>query len=109
VPLDSLLLGSEFTRPLKLPAGPLISSAITWLAQKLGGGVSVNVGGKDPHILAPLIAAAQVINVSLPGQASDLQAPQEDLRLFDAGLVSSWTGGCRGWGYTASCIASCIA
>jgi hypothetical protein len=56
--------------------------------------VSVNVAGKDPHILAPLIAAAQVVNVSLPGHAPDLQAPAEDLRLFDAGLVSSWTGGC---------------
>lgn len=100
MPLDSLVLGSEFARPLKLPAGPLISSAITWLAQKLGGGVSVNVGGKDPHILAPLVAAAQVINVAQPGHAPDLQAPAEDMRLFDAGLVSSWTGVWEAWACT---------
>lgn len=92
ISLDSLVLGSEFTRPLKLPAGPLISSAVMWLAQKLGGGVSVSVGGKSPHILAPLIAAAQVVHVAVPGQEPDLQSPHEDMRLFDAGLVSTWTG-----------------
>lgn len=92
IALDSLVLGSDFARPLKLPAGPLISHAITWLANKLGGGVSVNVTGQQPFILAPLIAAAQVVNVAPRGQEPDLLAPVEDLRLFDAGLVNTWTG-----------------
>lgn len=91
IALDSLVLGSDFARPLKLPAAPLISHAITWLAHKLGGGVSVNVSGQQPFILAPLIAAAQVVNVAPRGQEPDLLAPVEDLRLFDAGLVNTWT------------------
>lgn len=92
VSFDSLVLGSDFIRPLKLPAGPLLSHAISWLAHKLGGGVSVNVAGKQPHIRAPLIAAAQVVQVALPGQQCDLLAPVEDMRLFDAGLVNRGTG-----------------
>lgn len=92
ITLESLVLGSDFARPLKLPAAPLISHAITWLAHKLGGGVSVNVTGQQPFILAPLIAAAQVVNVAPRGQEPDLLAPVEDLRLFDAGLVNTWTG-----------------
>jgi hypothetical protein len=95
IPLDSLVMGSDFARPLKLPAGPLISRAITWLAHKLGGGVSVNVSGQQPSILAPLIAAAQVVNVAPRGQQPDLLAAVEDMRLFDAGLVNTWTGALR--------------
>lgn len=92
VQLDSLVLGSDFVRPLNLPASPWISHAVTWLAHKLGGGVSVDVTSKQPHILAPLIAAAQVVHVAQPGQQPDLLAPVEDMQLYDAGLVNTWTG-----------------
>jgi hypothetical protein len=92
VPFDSLVLGSDFTSPLKLPAGPLLGHAITWLAHKLGGGVSVDVAGQQPHIRAPLIAAAQVVHVAQPGQQCDLLAPVEDMRLVEPGLVNRWTG-----------------
>lgn len=93
VSLDSLVLGSDFMRPLNLPSSPFISQAISWVAQKLGGGVSVRVGGQQPHILAPLIAAAQVVHVAAPGQQPDLQQFHEDMTLYDCSLVSSWTGG----------------
>lgn len=85
IAFDSLRFGSDFERALKLPTSPLLNQAISWLAAKMGGGVSVHVGGKRPHILAPLIAAAQVVNVAQPGQQPDLRAPHEDMRLFDTG------------------------
>lgn len=92
IAFDSLSFGSDFERALKLPTSPLLNQAVSWLAAKMGGGVSVHVGGKRPHILAPLISAAQVVNVAQPGQQPDIRAPHEDMRLFDTGLVSRWTG-----------------
>lgn len=92
VQFDSLMLGSDFVRPLKLPARALLSQAIQWVANKLGGGVSVNVDAKQPYILAPLIAAAQVVHVAQPGQQLDLRAPHEDMRLYDPRLGNLWTG-----------------
>ncbi|KAF6235946.1 hypothetical protein COO60DRAFT_1709469 [Scenedesmus sp. NREL 46B-D3] len=64
VSFDGLCLGSEFCRPLKLPAGTLLSKASMWLVSKMGSGVQLDTSGSCPHILAPLIAAAQVVNVS---------------------------------------------
>eukprot|EP00879_Flechtneria_rotunda_P002897 GHRR01003113.1.p2 GENE.GHRR01003113.1~~GHRR01003113.1.p2 ORF type:complete len:192 (+),score=51.53 GHRR01003113.1:1108-1683(+) len=85
---DSLMLGSEFQRSLKLPAGAILGRAVTWLVQKMGGGVQLRPVGDNPHILAPIIAAAQVINVSQPGQEpTDLLNVEEDMTLFDATLV----------------------
>lgn len=68
VGLDSLMLGSDFERPLKLPAGGLLSKASMWLVQRMGSGVQLNTAGANPHILAPLIAAAQVGTLSRGNQ-----------------------------------------
>uniref|UniRef100_A0A383VBM9 Domain of unknown function at the cortex 1 domain-containing protein n=1 Tax=Tetradesmus obliquus TaxID=3088 RepID=A0A383VBM9_TETOB len=92
VSFDGLCLGSEFSRPLKLPAGALLSKASMWLVSKMGSGVQLDTSGPTPHILAPLIAAAQVVNVSKPGQEPNMLDVEEDMTAFDAGLVGSWSG-----------------
>eukprot|EP00878_Enallax_costatus_P023186 GHUV01024650.1.p2 GENE.GHUV01024650.1~~GHUV01024650.1.p2 ORF type:complete len:334 (+),score=107.30 GHUV01024650.1:4074-5075(+) len=92
VPVDSLMIGSEFSRPLKLPASALIIRATQWLINKLGSGVQLNPVGDKPHILAPLITAAQIVNVSLPGQQPDLLTAEEDMTSHDSCLVSGWAG-----------------
>ncbi|KAF6248268.1 hypothetical protein COO60DRAFT_1707179 [Scenedesmus sp. NREL 46B-D3] len=91
-PFDGLCLGSEFCRPLKLPAGTLLSKASMWLVSKMGSGVQLDTSGSCPHILAPLIAAAQVVNVSEPGQEPGMLEAKEDITAFDASLVGSWSG-----------------
>jgi hypothetical protein len=63
-----------------------------WLVSKMGSGVQLDTAGPSPHILAPLIAAAQVVNVSKPGQEPDMLEAEEDMTAFDAGLVGSWSG-----------------
>ena len=41
-----------------------------------------------PYVLAPVVAAAQEINVAQPGEEPDPSQPiAEDMRLFDADLV----------------------
>lgn len=92
VPFDALMIGSEFMRPLKLPASSLLVRATQWLIHKMGSGVQLNPTGDHPHILAPLIAAAQTIHVSLPGQQPDMLTAQEDMTLYNSSLVSSWSG-----------------
>ncbi|KAF6260676.1 hypothetical protein COO60DRAFT_877281 [Scenedesmus sp. NREL 46B-D3] len=92
VSFDGLCLGSEFCRPLKLPAGTLLSKASMWLVSKMGSGVQLDTSGSCPHILAPLIAAAQVVNVSEPGQEPGMLEAKEDMTAFDASLVGSWSG-----------------
>lgn len=44
----------------------------------------------QPYLLVPAIAAAQVVNVSLPGQEPDpSRMVSEDLALFDKELMTS--------------------
>ena len=46
-----------------------------------------------PYLLVPAIAAAQVVNVSLPGQEPDpSRMVSEDLALFDEELMTSKGG-----------------
>eukprot|EP00775_Hariotina_reticulata_P011814 gene11814-11958_t len=92
VPFETLMLGSEFDRPLQLPAAKLLTAAATWLVQRMGSGVTLNAAGPQPFILAPLIAAAQVVNVALPGSQPSLLEAEEDMTLADGSLVGS-TGG----------------
>lgn len=43
-----------------------------------------------PYLLAPVLAMAQLVNVSEPGQQPDLSQPiTEDMRLFDPSLTDS--------------------
>jgi hypothetical protein len=98
VSLNSLMLGSDFARPLVLPASPLLTSAALWLVRKMGGGVQLEPHGASPHVFAPLIAAAQVVNVARPGsEPVDLCCVQEDMTCFDASLkCRSGACGCAG-------------
>eukprot|EP00882_Tetradesmus_deserticola_P027925 GHRQ01031071.1.p1 GENE.GHRQ01031071.1~~GHRQ01031071.1.p1 ORF type:complete len:145 (-),score=73.64 GHRQ01031071.1:71-505(-) len=82
-----------------MPAGALLSKASMWLVSKMGSGVQLDTSGSCPHILAPLIAAAQVVNVSKPGQEPSMLDAEEDMTAFDASLVGGWSGkaltGCK--------------
>lgn len=106
VPFDSLMIGSEFSRPLKLPASSLLLRATQWLISKMGSGVQLNPTGDQPHIFAPLIGAAQTINASLPGQQPDLLEAEEDMTLYDSSLVSGWSGKAMSPGKRRSFFAS---
>jgi Protein of unknown function (DUF1769) len=93
VPFDSLLLGSEFSRPLRLPAPGFIARASAWLAARMGGGVRLNPTGSSPSILAPFIAAAQAVHVAKPGCEPPLLEAGEDMTaLGDATLCSPGGG-----------------
>ncbi|KXZ48703.1 hypothetical protein GPECTOR_26g606 [Gonium pectorale] len=97
LPLDSVVTGQEFARPFRgLPAAWFIENVILSLARQLSP--SVRVGPlSSPSLLMPLIAAAQLVNVSEPGCQPPAMACPEDVRLFCPQLAASRaTAGGRG-------------
>lgn len=59
------------------------------LAKKISP--SMDIGPlSTPYLLAPVLALAQLVNVSAPGDEPDPSQPTpEDLRLFDPSLTNS--------------------
>ncbi|KXZ48704.1 hypothetical protein GPECTOR_26g607 [Gonium pectorale] len=80
--LESVVTGQEFPRPLRhLPAAWFVENVMINLAQQLNP--SLRVGPlSSPHLLMPLIASAQLVNVSEPGCQPHVMACPEDVRLF---------------------------
>ncbi|KAI8474338.1 MAG: hypothetical protein J3K34DRAFT_408218 [Monoraphidium minutum] len=83
VALDDLKLGSEWGRPLRLPAPYVTAPALAFIAARMGGGLEIEARGASPRVLSPLIAAAQVVHVAPPGrEPADPLAAHEDTRLL---------------------------
>lgn len=85
---DEVLTGQEFARPAKqLPAKWLVETVLIQLARKISP--SMVIGPLSaPHVLAPLVAMAQEINVAKPGRQPDpCSAVSEDMRLVCPQLV----------------------
>lgn len=65
--------------------------------RRLGGGLDLRLRGDAPHIVGNLAAAAQLLNVSLPGQEPlRMEDVKEDTRLLLGGAALA--GGCRARG-----------
>lgn len=88
IAFDDLMTGQQFSRPFRqLPAQWLLQGLIS-AARALSP--SLVIGDLDaPSLLAPVVATASCINVSLPHQAPSLAAePVEDMRLV-AGVTGA--------------------
>jgi len=94
VSLDSMVCGAFQDQPLQLHASLsiLLDRAAAWIEHAIGGGTQAKTSGSRPCLSATLIAGAQVVNVSLPGDEPGLMTVTEDMTLFDPALVSRWTG-----------------
>eukprot|EP01083_Nonionella_stella_P081595 224831_1 len=82
---DRLYTGQVFDQPFtKLPGQFLIAGAIKVL-KALAPSLKGDIHSKTPHMISPLASAAQVFQISRPGEEIPLpQEPQEDLSLLDA-------------------------
>ncbi|KXZ48705.1 hypothetical protein GPECTOR_26g608 [Gonium pectorale] len=80
--LDSVVTGQEFSRPFRrLPAAWFVEHVLIGLARQVSP--SMRVGPlSSPSLLMPLIASAQLVNVSEPGTQPPAMACPEDVRLF---------------------------
>jgi len=80
---DRLYTGQIFDAPfVNLPGHLLISGAIK-VVRSLAPAVVANIDSTTPHMISPLASAAQVIEVSKPGEERPLpEEPQECLDLM---------------------------
>ncbi len=73
---------------------------------RLGSTLHMQLRGDKPHVIGPLCAAVQMLNVSRPGEEPDLATATEDTRLLlgeeamQGALVcvvctGEFVGGCR--------------
>lgn len=82
VSLEDLEYGSWFSRPLRFPAPMIVGPALHWLSARLGSTLHMQLRGDHPHVIGPLCAAVQTLNVSMAGEEPDMVAAQEDTRLL---------------------------
>ncbi|CAL8462122.1 g1653 [Coccomyxa elongata] len=88
--VEDVVSGQEFKRqPKNLPAMWLVDKVLIRLAKKISP--SMDIGPLSaPYLLAPVLALAQLVNVSAPGDEPDpCQPTPEDLRLFDPSLTNT--------------------
>ncbi|KAK9907705.1 hypothetical protein WJX75_008523 [Coccomyxa subellipsoidea] len=86
--VEEVVTGQEFERrPKNLPAMWLVEKVLIRLAKKISP--SMDIGPLSaPYLLAPVLAMAQLVNVSRPGEEPDPSQPiPEDMRLFDPALT----------------------
>ncbi|PNW84735.1 hypothetical protein CHLRE_03g156550v5 [Chlamydomonas reinhardtii] len=85
--LDSVVTGQEFARPFRrLPAPWFVEKVLLSMARQVSP--SMRVGPlSQPHMLMPLIAAAQVVNISTPGAQPHIMQAHEDVRLLCPALA----------------------
>ncbi|BDA45974.1 hypothetical protein COCOBI_08-0660 [Coccomyxa sp. Obi] len=91
--LEDVVTGQEFERPLhNLPATWLLDNVLIKLAKRINP--SMDIGRLSaPYLLGPVVAMAQLVNVSRPGEEPDPSKPiNEDMRLFDPTLTDSKGG-----------------
>ncbi|BDA45975.1 probable phosphatidylinositol 3,4,5-trisphosphate-dependent Rac exchanger protein at N-terminal half [Coccomyxa sp. Obi] len=91
--VEDIVSGQEFVRqPKNLPAMWLVDKVLIKLAKKISP--SMDIGPLSaPYLLAPVLALAQLVNVSRPGEEPDPSQPTpEELRLFDPSLTNDSGG-----------------
>jgi len=88
--LDDICTGQEFSRaPTNLPPKWLVESVLIKIARSISPSMSIGPLS-HPYLLVPMVAAAQVVNVSLPGDEPDpSREVPENMTLFDDTLVDS--------------------
>ncbi|GBF99169.1 hypothetical protein Rsub_11614 [Raphidocelis subcapitata] len=82
LPLDDASCGSWFARPLRLPGATVLAPIIQWMASRLGGMDFCIADPDNPRLAGPLVAAAQLLNVSRRGEEPAPMAAREDTRLL---------------------------
>ena len=85
--------GQVFDKPFtKLPGQYLISGAVK-LIKSLAPALKADINSNTPHMISPLASAAQVFQISKPGEEIKLpKEPKEDLSLLDKKFVNmKWT------------------
>ena len=97
LPVNTVLTGHEFVKPLQNLPHPWILKAATNLIGKLAPGAEIQVVGNQPTMLASLAATSQIVRGDEPGNEPDLASTVEDLEedcsllggKFSAGKVSA--------------------
>jgi len=90
---ERLYTGQVFEKPFtKLPAQYLIAGAVK-LVKSLAPALKADINSSTPHMISPLASAAQVFQISKPGQEIALPLePKEDLSLLDKKFINmKWT------------------
>ena len=80
--------GQVFDKPFtKLPGQYIISGAIK-LVKSLAPALKADINSDTPHMISPLASAAQVFQISKPGEETPLpKEPKEDLSLLDKKFI----------------------
>ncbi|KAG2440245.1 hypothetical protein HXX76_004357 [Chlamydomonas incerta] len=104
--LDSVVTGQEFGRPFRrLPAPWFVEKVLLSMARQVSP--SMRVGPLSaPHMLMPLIAAAQLVNISEPGTQPHLMRAHEDVRLMCPSLAVKAAAGSKAAAGTAAAAAA---
>lgn len=86
--LEDICTGQEFSRtPVNLPARWLVDSVLVKIVRSISPSMSIGPLSK-PYLLVPMVAAAQIINVALPGDEPDPSREiPENMTLYDDTLV----------------------
>lgn len=86
--VDDVVTGQEFARPLKhLPAQTLFSVLLKF-AKKLSPSMMTGLT-PVPHILAPVMAGAQVISINKPGEAPALNEAEENMQIMGSSFMTN--------------------
>ncbi|CAB9506793.1 expressed unknown protein [Seminavis robusta] len=72
LPLNNVLTGHEFVKPLQNLPHPWILKAATNLIGKLAPGAEIQVVGSEPTMLASMAATSQVVRGDEPGNEPDI-------------------------------------
>ncbi len=71
VAFADMVMGCQFSRRLNVPFNlPFLSTAISWLLDRVGGG-QIDALSDSPHLLTPLMAAAQVRTCARQDEQND--------------------------------------
>lgn len=92
LPVNTVLTGHEFVKPLKSLPHQWILKAATNLISKLAPGSDIRVAGKRPRMLAPLAGTSQVVRVDEMGREPDIASidgVKEDCSLMGGKFAKS--------------------
>ncbi|KAG7363021.1 hypothetical protein IV203_026381 [Nitzschia inconspicua] len=92
LPVNTVLTGHEFTKPLKNLPHQWILKAATNLIRRLAPGSEICVVGDRPTMLAPLAGTSQVVRVDEKGKEPDLssiEGVEEDCSLMGGKFLES--------------------
>lgn len=81
VDADGLCMGQEFVKAGNV--APWVGEVVLTAAAKVfSSSTQVDITAQLPYFMNPVLAACQMVNVSLPGSEPTLADAQEDMRLF---------------------------